>query len=70
MKIYNIVQGPFQACEVEGYPEDANFFLVVCQVEQDDGSLEEEDVAFPTWSLAIDLVNHFKQQIIPYEIQN
>lgn len=68
MKIYQIAEGPMPANEVEGYPDDAKTWVVFALVEQPDGSLAEEDIEFNTWGLAMSLVNHFKEQIIPYEI--
>jgi hypothetical protein len=68
MKIYQVVEGPMWSREMEGYPEDSDFYITVCLVEQDDGSLLEEEVAFATFNLAYDVVKHFKAQIIPYSV--
>lgn len=68
MKIYQIAEGPLHACDVEGYENSATGYVVFALVESGDGSLVEEDIYFDSWDLAISLVNHFKEQIIPYEI--
>jgi hypothetical protein len=68
MKIYQIAEGPIQACEVEGHDDNDLNWVVFALVEQPDGSLLEEEVNFSTYANAISLVNHFKEQIIPYSI--
>lgn len=68
MKIYDVIQGPFKASDFEGYPSDASFYIVVCKIEDATGALLEEDVAFPSFYHAMSVVDHFKQQIVPYEI--
>jgi hypothetical protein len=68
VKIYQIAEGPLHACDVEGYENSATGYVVFALVEAGDGSLVEEGIHFDTWNLAMSLVNHFKEQIIPYEI--
>jgi hypothetical protein len=66
--IYQIVEGPMWSREMEGYPDESDFYVLVCLVEQADGSLYEEEVVFPTFNLAYDVVKHFKSQVVPYSV--
>lgn len=68
MKIYQIAEGPLPASDVEGYNDNDTGFVVFALVEQPNGCLSEEDIYFANWGLATSLVNHFKEQIIPYHI--
>lgn len=70
-KIYGVVSGPYHTSDVEGddnYDEDTDGWFVCCSVEQENGSLEDEEIFFDTFDEAFEVVDWFKASIIPYEI--
>ena len=69
MKIYQICEGPIHSSDLEEYDDDANIWVVYALVENTiSKALEEEAIEFDNYKTAYALVDHFKQQIIPYSI--
>ena len=68
MKIYQINEGPIHSSELEDY-EDEDVWVVFALVENPiNKALEEQPLEFANYDLAYSLVDHFKQQIIPYSL--
>lgn len=67
IKVYGIIEGPISTYD---YPmwEEGPGWVVVCQVEQLNGSLAEEEILFDTFDEAYELVKWFKNQCVPYTV--
>ena len=64
LKIYNAIEGPIHTSEIPD-TEDTGW-VVVCLVEQEDGSVREEEVLFDTFDEAYEVVSWFCKQIAPF----
>lgn len=67
LKVYNVNYGPFHTSDIPGW-DDVDGWMVVCLVEQINGAVEEEEIVFDTFDEAIEIVDWFKGQIIPFEV--
>ena len=67
LKVYNIIEGPISTYDIPDWDEEHGW-MVVCLVEQENGSIFEEEINFTTFNEAYELVKWFKSQIIPYEV--
>lgn len=73
-KIVNVLRGPFHSSEVPdwdheedgfGLPYNEGYVLTVT-LQDDRGILEEEDLIFEDFHDAMEIVDHFTNQITPY----
>lgn len=67
LRVFNVNHGPYHTSDIPGWNE-AHGWMVVCLVEQVNGAVEEEEIIFDTFDEAIELVDWFKGQIIPFEV--
>ena len=67
LKVYNIIEGPISTYDMPMWDEEPGW-VVVGLVEQENGSLEEEEIIFDTFDEAYEIVKWFKGQIVPFEV--
>ena len=67
IKVYGVVEGPFSTHDIPDWEEEHGW-LLVCQVEQLNGSLDVEEVVFDTFDEAYEITRWFKSQCVPFEM--
>lgn len=67
LKVYNVIEGPISTHDVPDWTEDHGWFIVAL-VEQENGSLQEEEVVFDTFNEAYEVVKWFKGQVTTFEL--
>ena len=67
-KIYNVIQGPVHT---DFYPDwdDAEGWVLLVLLESETGALLEEEIVCDTLAEAMEIVDWFKGQIAPFEME-
>ncbi len=70
LKVYSVIEGPYHTSEIPDQDNDWGEagWVVVALVEQENGSLAEEEILFDTFNEGYELVSWFKGQVAPYEV--
>jgi hypothetical protein len=66
IKIWGVVSGPFSTQDIEEWDEPDDAWMVVCQVENDYGGLDVEEITFHTFDDAYEVVAFFKHGKAPF----
>lgn len=62
LKLYDIIEGPI-------FEMEKNAWYIIAKVEDERGGFEEQEIDLESFEEGIELVSHFKGQIIPYTLE-
>ena len=69
LTIWGVVCGPMHSSEIEGWEDEEDSWVVVCQLENSYGGLDVEEINFYTFDEAYEVVDYFKHGKAPYYLE-